>query len=408
VPVTKLTGVTIKNLKPALDGGRLNYFDSQHTGLCLRVGARDKSWTYHYRFNGTARSPTLGKYSLGRVDHMDREAAIAAANEIELQVSQGKDPRTAKKLSKPKPRPTTDNPNALKRLTKKFLKLYKKKVKATTYNQAERLLTGPYLDLLADTDVSKITRAQLVDLLEDMEDTPAQANRLQSYLSIFFNWCWDKEKVDPSPMAGLKKRHPEKPRKRNLNADEIKKLWKACDKLGYPLGHWCQFTLATGQRPGECRNLSRADIYDDVWLVEGGDPKNDERHRIPLPKLARDILKSAPEFTKPFVFTTTGGDKPITQGGKPYKALYKAIDLANPWRPHDLRRTFQTQCSEELDIEPHLLGAICNQKSVAKPGVSNVYNQAKWMKQKGEALEAWNKFLLKTVKSKRTKAGVRV
>ena len=64
---------------------------------------------------------------------------------------------------------------------------------------------------------------------------------------------------------------------------------------------------------------------------------------------------------------------------------------------HDLRRTFQTLASEELDIEPHLLSAICNQMSVAKPGVSNVYNQAKWMKPKKAALDAWNKWLLEVV-----------
>jgi integrase len=133
--------------------------------------------------------------------------------------------------------------------------------------------------------------------------------------------------------------------------------------------------------------------------VEGGDPKNDERHRIPLPKIARDIIKSAPKFSGPFVFTTTGGKKPFTQGGKPYGYLYEAAAIGRPWRPHDLRRTFQTLASEEeeLDIETELLGAICNQISVAKPGVSKIYNQAKWTKQKGEALKAWNEWLADVV-----------
>ena len=194
-------------------------------------------------------------------------------------------------------------------------------------------------------------------------------------------------------MAGLKKRFKEKARRRYLSADEIKQLWKGCIELGYPLGDWCGFTLATGQRPGECRNLSRDDLHNGVWLVEGGDPKNKERHRIPLPKIARAIIDTAPEFAGPYVFTTTGGKKPIIQGGKPYAELYGAVDIETDWRPHDLRRTFQTLASEELDIEPHLLGAICNQISVAKPGVAAVYNQAKWMKPKGEALEAWNDYL---------------
>ena len=76
------------------------------------------------------------------------------------------------------------------------------------------------------------------------------------------------------------------------------------------------------------------------------------------------------------------------------------MGIAEDWRPHDLRRTFQTLGSEELDIEPYLLGAICNQTSVSKPGVSSVYNQAKWMKPRKEALQAWNDYLKKLLKEK--------
>ena len=111
-----------------------------------------------------------------------------------------------------------------------------------------------------------------------------------------------------------------------------------------------------------------------------------ERHRIPLPGLAREIIENAPEFSGPYVFTTTGGQKPITQGGKPCAVRYKTIGIEIDWRPDDLRRTFQTHASEELDIEPHLLAAICNQKSAVRLGVAAVYNQAKWMNPKGEAL----------------------
>ncbi len=396
MPITKLTGVVIKGLKPTESGGRQYHFDTEHKGLCLRVGARDKTWAYHYRFDGKLRSPALGKYAPSRSDHMDRAAAIEAANRIDAMVEQSIDPKGKKKTVKPKP--AAKNPNTLKRRVKQFLKLYKRQVKASTYGQAKRLLTGVYLASFEATDVKKISRVELVELLEDMSDTPTQANRLQAYLSKFFNWCWDRGYVDPSPMVGLQKRFKEQSRKRYLSGEEIKELWKGCKALGYPLGDWCLFTLATGQRPGECRNLNRNDIHDDIWLVEGGDPKNKERHRIPLPKIARDIIKKAPELEDSYVFSTTNGNKPITQGGKPYGNLYEAVEITDSWRPHDLRRTFQTLASEELDIELHLLGAICNQMSVAKPGVSNVYNQAKWMKPKEKALEAWNLWLKEVVK----------
>ena len=99
----------------------------------------------------------------------------------------------------------------------------------------------------------------------------------------------------------------------------------------------------------------------------------------------------------PFIFSATDGKNPCPQGGKTYNEIYEAVGLSEPWRPADLRRTFQTHGSEELDIEPYLLGVICNQISVSKPGVAKVYNQAKWIRQKSEVLEAWNDWLLELV-----------
>ncbi|MBE9549792.1 MAG: integrase arm-type DNA-binding domain-containing protein [Proteobacteria bacterium] len=392
----KLTGAVIRGLKPKADGKRETYWDSAYSGLCLRVGNRDKTWAYFYRFDGKQRNHRIGKYALGRADHTDRAAAIAAADVIQEKIERGIDPKGDIKPIEPKP--TTKNPNAFKRRVKQFLKLYENKVKLSTHRQATRLLTGPYVESLAHTSVSKIKRSQLVELLEGMADTPVQANRLQAYLSKFFDWCWDHEYCEPSPMVRLSKRFKETSRTRNLDKEAIKQLWKGCKELGYPLGDWCLFTLATGQRPGECRNLNRNDVVKDVWLVEGGDPKNSERHRIPLPKIARDIIKSAPIQDGPYIFSTTAGEKPFTQGGKPYNLLYETIGLDKPWRPHDLRRTFQTIASEELNIDQSLLGAICNQMSVAKPGVANVYNQAQWIKQKRKALKQWNEWILEAVK----------
>ncbi|NNK95564.1 MAG: hypothetical protein HKP41_14530, partial [Desulfobacterales bacterium] len=248
---TKLTGVTIRNLKPAKDGSRVNYFDTQHKSLCLRVGTRDKVWSYHYRFNGKLRSPALGKYAPGRVDHMDRAAAISAANLIDDQITQGVDP---KHNSKPiKAKPTAKNPNTYSKRVDQFIKYYKTKKKAPkskTIKETEAHLTGTHITSIKHSDVKKITRAQLVKLLEDMHETPIQANRLHASLSIFFRWCWDHEYVDVTPLLGLNKRFVEQPRKRYLTSDEIEKFWKGCKELSYPTGNIYLLALVTGQRPG--------------------------------------------------------------------------------------------------------------------------------------------------------------
>lgn len=413
MPNMKLTGAILDKLRPQSGESRTKYFDSQYGGLCLRVGQREKAWCYFYRFDGKLQYDTLGKYAPGRIDHMDRAAAIAAMGQIDQRIEQGIDPKGKAKSEPVKAMPTTANPNAFHRRVAEFLTWYEISPRRkggelrskATVNQARRLLTDQgrfhYLEPLAHSDVGSISRKGIIDFLGDLSENPFQANRIHAYLEIFFGWCWDREYCDPSPMAGLKKQYAEPSRVRKLNTAEIKALWKGCIELDYPWGDLCRFTLATGQRPGECRRLSHDDLHDSVWLVEGGDPKNRERHRIPLPSIARDIVKHAPKFTDehPFVFTTTGGKKPVGQGGKPYTLLKKKAGF-DDWQPRDLRRTFITMASEELDIDNQLIGAICNQTSVSKPGVAGIYNKAEWIRQKGEALEEWNRYLRKITRDK--------
>lgn len=411
MPTKKLSRTDLAGLEPSDGESRTNYFDSAHSGLCLRVGRRDKAWYYFYRFDGKQQYQRLGRYAPGRIDHMDRGGAIAEADRIDGLIQQGIQPKHSEHKREALAKPTTANPNAFHRRVDEFLTWYesspikrgkKKRRSKTTVDQARRLLTDKgkfyYLEPLAHNDVSAIGRADILRLLEGMSDNPFQANRISAYLQIFFTWCWDRGHVDPSPMAGLRKQYAEKSRERSLSEAEIKSLWQGCLTLGYPWGDLCRFTLATGQRPGECRRLRRDDVHKDVWLVEGGDPKNRERHRIPLPSIARAILKAAPKFEDPYVFTTTAGKLPVGQGGKPYTMLKEASGIED-WQPRDLRRTFITIASEELDIENQLIGAIANQMSVAKPGVAGVYNKASWIRQKGEALEAWNAYLKKLLRS---------
>jgi len=328
---------------------------------------------------------------------MDRAAAVAETVRFDQLIEKGIDPRNEKQARVAKAKPTTANPNAFHRRVEEFLIWYETSPtkkggrlrSRATIDQARRLITDKgkyhYVEPLSRTDVSSITRADILRMLGGMSDSPFQASRIHAYLDIFFTWSWDRGYCDPSPMVGLKKQYAEKSRERTLTNDEIRKLWAGCLEIGYLWGDLCRFTLATGQRPGECRRLNRDDLKNWIWLVEGGVPKNRERHRIPLPTIARQIVKAAPVHDGSFVFSTTIGKKSVGQGGKPYALLKEKAGFTD-WQLRDLRRTFITLASEELDIDNQLIGAIANQKTVAKPGVAGVYNKASWIKQKKETL----------------------
>jgi len=56
-----------------------------------------------YRFDGKQRNHTIGKYVPGRSDHVDRKAAMLAADEINTQIESSIDPKGKTKSTKPKP-----------------------------------------------------------------------------------------------------------------------------------------------------------------------------------------------------------------------------------------------------------------------------------------------------------------
>lgn len=398
MPQHKFTAPFLKTAKPLEGQARTKYFDQNYAGLCLRVGARDKSWCYYYRFDGKKQYVTLGKYAPGQIHHLDLQAARHKAGDIQVLLDKGKNPKTTQPA--PKKRPTTKNPNAFKRRVDEFLAYYETSgKKPATLAQARRMLKSPRLESLASTDVSRLERPELVELLESMAEVPVMANRLHAWLDVFFVWCADHGHLTPPwPTYKMKKRFREKPRKRTLNKIEIKAIWHGCLELGYPFGDWCRLLLLTGQRPGECRNLNRNDLTDGIWLVEGGDPKNSETHKLPLPPTAVKIINGAPEQSGLFVFSTTDGELPIGQGGKVTKAIREASGIEEHFQMRDLRRTFNTIASEELGIPDHIIGAVCNHLTRSRPGMARVYNSAEYMKDKRATLKKWNRWLLEVVK----------
>jgi len=394
----KFTGLMLQNLKPKQGGGRRDYFDANYAGLCLRVGARDKTWAYFYRFDGKQVKETLGKYAPGHVHHMSHKDAKDRADQINLNIQDGKDPRTQKVPVKKKA--TSINPNTFKRRVDEFITYYETSgKKPATVIQAKKMLLSQRLDDWHSTDVTNISRPELVTLLEGMDETPVMANRIHAWLDVLFIWCADHGHLTPPwPTYKLKKRFKELPRKRSLSQEEIKALWLHCVELGYPYGDWCRFLLVTGQRPGECRKLNRDHINGRVWLVEGGNPKNSETHKLPIMPLAAKIIKAVPDQSGPFVFSTTDGLKPIGQGGKVTTLINDTEDITEHFQFRDLRRTFNTIASEELGVADHILGAVCNHMSRKRPGMARVYNSAEYMKGKRKALKKWNDWLLKAVK----------
>ncbi|MDF1836080.1 MAG: integrase, partial [Alteraurantiacibacter sp. bin_em_oilr2.035] len=65
-----------------------------------------------------------------------------------------------------------------------------------------------------------------------------------------------------------------------------------------------------------------------------------------------------------------------------------------PWRLHDLRRTLATNF-QRLGVRFEVTEAVLNHVSGSRAGVAGIYQRHDWKDEKREALNDWNKHLVK-------------
>jgi integrase len=217
----------------------------------------------------------------------------------------------------------------------------------------------------------------------------ARARSLHAALSAMFSWLKRHRLVDSNPCAQVWRPPPAKPRDRALNADEIRRLWKACDAVHPVYAAAVKMLLLTGARLREVSHMERGELSTDgaVWALPGARTKNHRAHVVPLPPLAREIIAGVPQIAgSNFVFSTDGRG-PVT-GWSRVKAKLDAAMKAPPWRLHDLRRTFVTG-SAELGIRPDVIELVVNHVSGLRGGIAGTYNRSELLPERREALERW-------------------
>ena len=279
----------------------------------------------------------------------------------------------------------------------------------------------------ANKPVAEITNEDVEILVEEARDkgipgrpprnngpSDVRAREMAGTLNAMFNWLIGKKRTTASgkrspwitsnPALGVDK--PEAPlaRSRVLNsdlnkrkADEIRWFWKASEKMGEPFSAMLKVLLLTGQRRGEVAGMMIEELSDDrsEWTIPGRRTKNGRENTIPLPMMVREILQDViGDRTSGYVFTTTG-KTPVSGFSKLKRKLDNEMlvmaheddpeAVIEPWRLHDLRRSFITGANE-ISCEPHIIEAIANH---SLQGVAGVYNLAKYIPQRLAALERW-------------------
>lgn len=192
-------------------------------------------------------------------------------------------------------------------------------------------------------------------------------------------------------------------RERALSDTELRLVWQAAGGLGWPFGPIIRLLILTGQRLREVAELrwSELDLHAALWTLPGSRTKNGETTLVPLNEAALEILGDLPRIKSNagLVFTTTG-ETPVS-GFSKIKArldasmldlLRRSDDTATiePWRLHDLRRTFASGC-QRLGIKLEVTESLLNHVSGTRSGIVGVYQIYKYEAEKRHAMEAWGR-----------------
>ena len=142
-------------------------------------------------------------------------------------------------------------------------------------------------------------------------------------------------------------------------------------------------------------NWAHVDLTSGTWTQRQKRTKNGDAHRLPLPKLALDILRARHSLSNR---PAAGLVFPGPRAGKElatFSRMRRAISEKFPgdWRLHDLRRSFATALGEAGQAEAVADAMLNHRQSATRGGVLGVYQRAQRWPEQVRTMEAWGVIL---------------
>lgn len=417
--------LTVRSIEAVKPGpSRREIADGAMPGLYLVVQPKKQrdgkelpptlSWAVRYRYASRPRKMTIGPYPAFSLVQA-REAAAAAIR----RVAEGRDPGAEKLASEAE---RSDEDNLVSNVLDDFMRRYVKVENRESTAGATETFIGKYVKpKWKRRNIQSIAKRDVIELLDGIANggAPASAVRVHAILRRFFNWCVERDILFLSPMATIKPPSPGESRDRVLADEELRLLWKACEKVGWPFGSLVKILMVTAQRREEVSGASWSEFDMDssapLWVIPKERAKNGKEHAVPLSPLARDLFKGLPAIDgKAKLVLTTTGKTPVSGFSRAKANLDKVMnDIAKeeavergqapeelqpiePWTFHDLRRTAASGMAA-LGVPVHVVEAVLNHKSGTIKGVAAVYNRYDYAKEKRDALTGWAVSILRAV-----------
>jgi integrase len=268
------------------------------------------------------------------------------------------------------------------------------------------------LSSLRHRELVSLSRKEISRLVDDLADrAPIQANRTLAYLKALFSWAHGRAYIDDNPIRGISKPTREVARERTPTVEEIADIWAAAQALGYPFGPIVKLLILTAARRDEVGAIRVDELHlppnaaEGWWVIPAGRSKNGRSLRIPLSASARvvveEALKLRPQGSR-FLFSTTT-DSAVSGWSRAKTRLDRFISQSRqakgresiePWRLHDLRRSFATSACDALGVDPAVADRCLNHVGAATSStISRVYARNEMYDQRADALRRWAEFI---------------
>jgi integrase len=350
-----------------------DYWDKSFSGFGVRVReSGHTSFVLALRFPGD-KNPT--RRPLGEVGKIGLADARAKARKWLDLVGRGIDP----KLEEERLRIAQERKreNSFRAVAEDFIR-----EKLSTERRGAdviREINAEFLPAWNGRPITEIMPLDVLAIVRAAKDrgAPYQARNLLATAKRMFGWaigqhCYG---LESSPCDRLKAKDilgQKRPRKRVLSDKELRAVWKAAEKTGYPYGPLFQLLLLTGARKSEIARARWSEIDQErrVLIVPDERHKSERGHVIWLSAPAWKIIESLPRFKSgDFLFSSTSGRTPIN-GFSKAKDAFDKIAKVEGWTIHDLRRSMRSR----LATLPIAQGVAELMIGHAQPGLVETYS----------------------------------
>jgi integrase len=381
------TDTYIKSLKPRTT----RYEEYEGGGFGIRVTPKGiKTWIYRYKIHEKTDKLTLGHYPA---------MSLANAKKQFIELSElRRDGKTPKEIIQ---QAKAQESNTVKKLVTGWYTNYILKERKQP-QQIKQLIDADIIPLLGTVELANLSPSLVTTALDTIvkRGSPVHANKVLAALKQAFSYGVRRGAMTENPATLLQARDIggiEKPRDRHLSIDEIKTLLlfldNAMNRMSIQTKNAIKIILYTGVRTGELRlaTWDEIDYENSLWTIPKENTKQGEIMHIHLADPVKVMFRELQSASQSNYVLSVTDNGPLSP-----KALPRAINRIQErvgiehWTAHDLRRSFCTQLSQSLCIDPVVIEKCLGHKM---PKIMATYNKNEMIPQRKDALTRWSQYL---------------